>query len=120
MSRIILVVEDDTDFREIVVELLQRAGHKTLQAAHGKQAVELLANNQVDLVLSDIKMPVMDGLELLKHLQTMEKGRPQILMMTGYSIVTKEQAINDGAVNLIDKTTISENLLAVISSIRFY
>lgn len=120
MGKTILVVEDSLEFRETIVELLTRAGYATLQASHGKEAIDVLSKNQVDLVLSDIKMPVMDGLDLLKHIQTLDENRPKVIMMTGYSVYTKDEAIKAGAETLIEKPIVSQSLINLLSSIRFY
>lgn len=120
MAKTILIVEDNTEFRETVVELLKDAGYETIQAGHGKEALEILKTKHVDLVLSDIKMPVMDGLDLLKNIQSLGDDRPKVVMMTGYSIFTKEEAVKVGAENLIEKTSLSQTLIQLLSNIRFY
>ena len=116
----ILVVEDNLEFRESVVELLKEAGYNALEAAHGQEALDIMKVQHVDLVLSDIKMPVMDGLDLLKNIQALDENRPKVIMMTGYSIFTKEEALKTGAENMIEKTNLSETLVSILSNIRFY
>lgn len=62
-KQVILVVEDDADIREIVCELLQDAGYAVMSAAHGREALELLASGRLPrLILLDLMMPVLDGL----------------------------------------------------------
>ena len=120
MKKIILVVEDDVAYRKVVVEIIENAGYVVLEAGHGKEALEVLTDTHVDIVLADIKMPIMNGLDLLKEIQSLEEGRPKVIMMTCYSIYTRDEAIKAGAAALIEKTSLSEKILAIISSIRFY
>jgi two-component system cell cycle sensor histidine kinase/response regulator CckA len=78
----VLVVEDDDVVRGFAARSLELAGHRVLLAAHGAEALRILGSQPVGLVLSDIDMPVMGGLELLA---TMRKLHPhvQVLLMTG-------------------------------------
>ncbi len=65
----ILCVEDEDHIREDMVELMEKAGHKALQACDGKVALEMILEHKPDLVVSDITMPVMDGRALLMELR---------------------------------------------------
>ncbi len=65
----ILVVEDDTDIRELERYTLSTAGYTVLEAEHGKQALEHLQSQHVDLIVLDIMMPVMDGLTTIKTIR---------------------------------------------------
>jgi CheY-like chemotaxis protein len=78
----ILIVEDEEPIREIVALVLRDAGHRTFQATHGAQALELVAEEHPDLVISDIMMPVLSGGELCRRLKAEPKTRsiPVILM----------------------------------------
>lgn len=69
MKSRILIVEDETDLRCNIVDILDNQGYETYQASEGKTALEFLINNDVDLVISDIMMPKMNGLELIKTLK---------------------------------------------------
>lgn len=59
----ILVAEDYDDIRRLIRMLLQTKGHRVMEAANGKEAVELAARERPDLILMDLNMPVMDGIE---------------------------------------------------------
>ena len=69
MSKTILIVEDETVLRESLAELLEEEGHTVKQAENGKVAYDLILKEPVDLVLTDVRMPEMDGLTLLGHLR---------------------------------------------------
>ena len=73
----ILIVDDEQPLRELLATVLRHAGHRTLQACHGAQALELVAQGQPDLVISDVMMPVLDGVELCRRL----KGRAETRMV---------------------------------------
>ncbi|GAG20210.1 unnamed protein product, partial [marine sediment metagenome] len=63
MGKVILVVEDEPRNLKLVRDLLHAAGYRTLEATDGKHAIELAKAHRPDLILMDISMPVMDGLE---------------------------------------------------------
>ncbi|NQW20840.1 MAG: response regulator [Chloroflexi bacterium] len=65
----ILVVDDHEEIREALAEILEEEGHKILQAGDGLQALEMIASSRPDVVLLDIAMPGMDGLETLRRLK---------------------------------------------------
>ena len=65
----VLVVDDDPVMRQVVVRRLERLGHVVIQAADGRQALETLRAEPIDLVLTDLRMPEMGGSELLEHLK---------------------------------------------------
>ncbi len=68
MSKLILVVEDDADIRDLIIAVLSEAGYTPTGAANGKRALEILTNLTFDLITLDINMPEMDGKQLLKEL----------------------------------------------------
>lgn len=82
----ILVVEDDPQLREAIVDTLMLKGFEVSEAAHGIEGLNLVRHQQLDLVLSDINMPGMDGLELL---QTIKQDYPwlPVILMTAYGDV---------------------------------
>lgn len=78
----VLIVEDEEPVRELVALVLGDAGHRTVRAIHGGQALELVAREHPDLVISDVMMPVLGGAELCRRLKAEPKTRaiPVILM----------------------------------------
>jgi len=77
----ILIVEDDLNTRRLMEAVLQEQSFKTINACNGLEALKILENHHVDLVLVDIMMPGMDGYELTKHLRILDQALP-ILMVT--------------------------------------
>ena len=70
----ILVVDDDPEIVEILADLLGSLGYGISSAANGALALELIAEQEFDLLLTDINMPVMDGMELIRRINEMEKS----------------------------------------------
>ena len=69
MGKVILIVEDDPRNLKLVRDLLQASGYNTVEATNGKQGVELAKSQKPGLILMDIQMPVMDGLEATRLLK---------------------------------------------------
>ena len=83
MHKKILVVDDQYGIRILLQEVLEREGYHTLLAANGAEALALVANEEPDLVLLDMKIPGMDGIEILANIR---KFNPylKVVMMTAY------------------------------------
>ena len=86
-SKTVLVVDDELSIVEIAATVLEDEGYKVLTAADGKEALACLAKNKVDLVLSDMMMPVMDGRELCKRIvaDASQSTIPFVLMSATHS-----------------------------------
>jgi CheY-like chemotaxis protein len=81
----VLVVDDEPHYREIMTEWFEREGSRVLAADNGVRALELLQKNEVHVILTDIRMPVMDGTELVKRVKAMGKYTPAAVSVTGFS-----------------------------------
>jgi len=79
----ILVVDDQYGIRVLLYEVFGKEGYDTFQAANGKQALEIVVNESPDLVILDMKIPGMDGLEILKEIKKINK-EIKVIMMTAY------------------------------------
>jgi CheY-like chemotaxis protein len=82
MPYTILLVEDDESVRCVVQRIIERQGHAVLPASNGKAALQALESHRFDLVITDIVMPEMDGLELVRALRRMA-DRPRVIAMSG-------------------------------------
>lgn len=83
MARI-LITEDEDSLRSFVARALRLDGHETVEAADGAEGLDALNDGTFDLLLSDIRMPVMDGIELA-HRASADHPDLKILLMTGYA-----------------------------------
>jgi DNA-binding NtrC family response regulator len=82
----ILVVDDEDMIRHFAARILTAEGYHVVQAADGAAALEVLNGHAVDLVVSDVMMPRLNGIQLLEHLSVAQPGLP-ILLMSGYGTV---------------------------------
>ena len=103
-----LIVDDSSVMRKIVTRSLQRAGIQLSQiyeAGNGVEALGTLQQNKVDLILCDINMPVMDGLEFVKQLASVENARgiPVVMITTEGSEAHVMEALSAGARGYIRK-----------------
>jgi two-component system, chemotaxis family, chemotaxis protein CheY len=119
MKRTVLVVDDSATIRQMVSFTLQQAGLAVLEAADGQQALERLGGGRVDLVVTDLNMPRMDGITLIREL----RGRPAsrytpVLMLTTESQESKRrEARAAGATGWIVKPFHPEKLLQVVAKV---
>jgi two-component system response regulator HydG len=99
----ILVVDDDSANRVTLERLLGREGFDVSPAASGREGLEILRSRSVDLVLTDLKMPGMSGLDLLRAVRTLDPD-VEVVVMTAYGTVeTAVEAMKDGAYDFLSK-----------------
>jgi two-component system response regulator FlrC len=99
----ILVVEDDRPLQDALVTTLETAGFGVLAANDGGEALKVLSDRAVDLILSDVQMQPMDGRELLRRVQQRQPA-PPVLLMTAYGTIDQAvAAMRDGAVDYLVK-----------------
>lgn len=107
----ILVVDDEKNYTLILSAVLEDEGFETLTANSGSEALEIISTSDVDLVLTDMKMPSMDGIELLEHIKKEDADLP-VIMMTAHGTVEKAvEAMQKGAYNYILKPFDNERLV---------
>lgn len=94
MSESILIVDDQFGIRVLLSEVLQKEGYTTFQAANGVQAIEIAKNHAPDLVLLDMKIPGMDGIEILKRLKEYDSAIA-VIIMTAYGELDMIQQAKD-------------------------
>ncbi|MBL7772598.1 MAG: sigma-54-dependent Fis family transcriptional regulator [Chitinophagaceae bacterium] len=114
MANHILIVDDEKSIRKAVVDILQNEGYKTDEAIDGLEAYNLIKAKKYDCVISDIKMPKMDGLELLEKLKN-ESVEVPIIMISGHGTMeTAVEAVKKGAFDYIEKPPDLNRLLITI------
>jgi len=113
----VLVVDDDNLVNEFLVEALERIGYDCTPAHSGEDAVVRLSERGYDIVLSDLKMPGIDGLELLTHIKR-EAPDTVVVMMTAYGTIdTAVKAIKAGAYDFLLKPVSPETLEHILSRV---
>jgi len=111
----ILLVEDDDDVRDVVKDTLSFAGFAVNTAHDGVEATEKILNTEFDLVLTDLMMPRMDGMDLLKHVKQTQP-KTNVIIMTGFgSVETAVDAMKHGAADFLTKPANCGELLVRVS-----
>jgi CheY-like chemotaxis protein len=109
----VLVVDDESGMRETLGDILEAAGYAVTQAPDGGEALEMARKNQYDVIVMDIKMPVLTGVEVLASL---EHPPPQIILMTAYALEEQLQdARNHNAFAIMQKPFQVPYLLRVVA-----
>ena len=110
----ILVVEDDTVIRELIHIFLEKSDFQSFTAISAEAALDILKNQEIGIVLTDVQLPGMNGLELTKIIR--HRYNADVIIMTGYSLdYTIEEAMARGASDLIIKPIRLEDLLLRIN-----
>lgn len=88
----ILVVDDREDERDMAAQAVRMLGHQVITAANGQEALDLIHRGRFDLVVTDIQMPVMDGLTLLRTIRA-EGSTIPVLLITGFDPTEADEAV---------------------------
>ncbi|HEX9934392.1 MAG TPA: response regulator, partial [bacterium] len=118
----VLLVEDNQTVRDSLAEFLRDAGHTILECSQGEEALDQLKNHAVDLVLSDIQMPVMDGHKLLSRIKSSESWKGiEVVLFTGYGHVKDAvEAMRKGAYDYLVKPVNVNELDLILKRISEY
>ncbi len=111
----VLIVDDEKNYPPILSAVLGEEGFETLTANSGHEALEILENSDVDLILTDMKMPLMDGMELLEKIKAKDPELP-VIMMTAHGTVDRAvEAMQKGAYSYILKPFDNERLVVYVN-----
>ena len=110
----ILIVDDEEMDRVLMAEVLQDAGHEPLFASDGNTALRIWKDSPVDLVVTDIVMPELDGLELLEAVKLDDPGVP-VIAISGISAKSLNKAARIGAAAILTKPVNAAELLDEVS-----
>lgn len=115
----VLAVDDSASMRQMVSFTLKGAGYEVVQAADGVEALEFARQNGVDLVLTDVNMPRMDGITLVRELRQLSTYRhtPMLVLTTESSTEKKMQGKAAGATGWIVKPFNPDQLLATMARV---
>lgn len=118
MSRPLLVVDDDTDLREALEEVLRDAGYTVMGAGNGQQALEVLRQAQAtpSLVLLDMMMPVMDGATFGRRMRAVDAWRDIPVLVFSASANARQVADEMGACGYLRKPVDVETLLKAVAA----
>ena len=114
----ILVVDDDNLSREFLVEAITALGYKPIEARSGSEALEQAQREHPDLVLTDLRMPGIDGMELVRNLKTHYPDLPAVMVTAQGTIEAAVQAMRSGAADFLLKPCTPEAIEVVIERIE--
>lgn len=117
--RKVLVVDDSASMRQMVSFTLRQGGFEAIEAIHGQDALDKLKGTTVDLIITDLNMPVMDGIALIQNVRKLPAMRCKpILMLTTEGLAAKkEQGKAAGATGWIVKPFDPEKLLQTLAKV---
>ena len=119
MSRAALVVDDSATMQEMVSFTLTRAGFAVTRAGNGQEALSRLKGTRFDLIITDLNMPVMDGITFIKSLRTLPpfKFTPVLMLTTEGGDERKQQGRAAGATGWLTKPFDPEKLLTIVKKV---
>lgn len=116
MAKTIMIVDDSASMRQLVSFAIKGAGHDLIAADNGKDALAKLGRGPIDLFITDVNMPEMDGIELIKQLRAMADYRftPIVMLTTESQEAKKQEGKAAGASGWIVKPFRPEQLVSVV------
>lgn len=116
MSKTILIVDDSASMRQLVSFALKSAGYEVVAAVHGKDAVEKMKATKMDMVVTDLNMPEMDGIELIRNIRSSAASRftPIVMLTTESQESKKQEGKQAGASAWLVKPFKPEELVGII------
>ena len=119
MAKRVMAVDDSATVRQVLQMTLEGAGYQVVEAVDGKDALNKLAGTQIDMMVTDLNMPNMDGIELIKNVRQSPGNRfmPIIMLTTESQPEKKQEGKAAGASGWIVKPFKPEQLLAVVRMI---
>src|SRR5947209_12379914 len=110
----VLVIDDNRSFAEAMAETLERVGYECVVATSGKEGARLIEQEDFDLILTDLRLPDLDGLAILRKARE-DLPDAEVVMITGYGDVkTAVEAIKQGAAHYLTKPPDKDELRAIV------
>lgn len=113
----IMIVEDDEMLIDVYVTVLKKNGFSIVACNNGKEALKALETESFDLILSDIKMPIMNGFDMLTEIRKKNSQNPPVILVSGYSEFSEEEVLGRGAAGLLQKPIRAKELLERVHAI---
>ena len=119
MNKTIVTVDDSPSVRQMVAFTLQEAGYNVIEACDGKDALLKITDAEINMIITDLNMPNMDGIELIRNVRSNAKFKflPIIMLTTESQNEKKTEGKNVGATGWIVKPFRPEQLVAVIKRV---
>lgn len=113
----VLIVDDDEALRKALIFDFKRRGFTVLEAQNGSQAFDIVKSNKVDVVISDVRMPGGDGVELLDKIKALNPRIPVVMFITGFADLSIEEAYDKGADSVFQKPFDRKMLMAAVAKV---
>ncbi len=113
----ILIVEDDIDLQNLMRDYLEGSGYHCFLAEHGEAALDVLADTSIDLIITDVMMPVMDGYQLTKELRDCGYEMPIMMLTAKETLNDKEEGFLAGTDDYMVKPVVLKEMLLRIKSL---
>jgi two-component system NtrC family response regulator len=117
MSQRILIAEDDRVQRDTIADILLKAGYAVVAAPSARDALDALDADAFDLLITDLRMPEMDGLELLREARRRRSGLDVVLMTAHATVKTAISAMREGAADYLEKPFDRDELMLVVTRV---
>lgn len=103
VGKTVLIVEDEEELREPLALEFESLGSRVFQASNGVQGYDIITKQDIDVVISDIRMPGGDGIEMLSKIKALPRPAPVVMLITGFSDVSLEETYARGAEAILAK-----------------
>ncbi len=111
----ILIVDDELNMRLVLAAMLKKEGYEVASASDGREALQILKSGKIAVVVTDLKMPNIDGMELLNCISEQHPEVPVIMITAHGTVATAVEALKKGALDYITKPFDIDELKNVIS-----
>lgn len=112
----IMIVDDEETIRQLIALILRTEGHTVVEAVHGRDALDKMSGETIDMVITDLRMPQMDGIMLTKELRSRPYSYsiPIVMLTTGFDGYKKNEADSAGVSDRIKKPLIHQQLVETV------
>ena len=119
MAKTVLIVDDAFSLRQLVAFTLQQAGFQVLEGGNGQEGLDQLKKARVDLIITDLNMPVMDGITFVRNLRQLQTAKytPVLMLTTETQTSVRQEAKTAGATGWIVKPFQPPRLMEVIAKV---
>jgi two-component system chemotaxis response regulator CheY len=119
MAKTILVVDDSESIREVVGYTLEQEGYRVIRGTNGKDALTRFNESEIDMVITDLYMPEMDGLEFIREIRKSDQNKhiPILFLTTESQLQKKEEARQAGATGWIVKPFVPDKLIVAVKRV---
>lgn len=117
-SQKVLIVDDELNMRRTLNDILEDEGYDVTTAATGEEAIELCSRNNYEIILMDVRMPGIDGVEAFRQIRRHQEG-VRVILMSAYSIdALREAALDDGAIAFLAKPLDLRQVIGLIGEVK--